>query len=287
MMCRVLALFVILACVVLAGCIHYRVREDNWFHPSRLPLPAQDLEALNVALEPVAERVEVIAVDGVYLRGLWVHSPDAAVTVYYLGGDSFVVANDGVAIAKSITSAGANVFMLDYRGYGGSDGTPEIASLMSDAEAGLAWLRAKGAKRVVVHGFSMGSFVAAELALRQAVEGLVLESTATNVRTWARHQVPWFAKPFVRIDLPPVLEAQSNLERLQTYSGPLLLLAGGHDRITPVSMARTLADRSVSACKKLVEIKAAGHGDVLHHALAREAYLQLLAAIGNDRCLQD
>jgi pimeloyl-ACP methyl ester carboxylesterase len=271
---RILALLA--ACGALAGCVRYQVREDNWFHPVQMPLPADALKRLALPESYVAEAVEVVAADGVTLRGLWATSAQARSTVFYFGGDSFLIARDGLEIAAAIAAHGANVFMLDYRGYGGSAGRPEIDALMADAQSGLAYLRRNGASHVVVHGMSMGSFVAAELAVRAPVDGLVLESTATSAREWAERQVPWYAKLFVRIDLPAALESQSNAHRLERYAGPLLLLAGGRDTKTPAAMARELLRDSASTCRELVEVATAGHGDTLRHAPAQAAYRRLL-----------
>jgi pimeloyl-ACP methyl ester carboxylesterase len=274
----------LLACSILVGCVHYRVREDNWFHPAALPLAPDALDRLALPASFVAEAVEVDAADGTPLRGLLVTSPQARETVFYLGGDSFMIARDGLDIAAAIAAEDANVFMLDYRGYGGSAGQPDIDALMDDAQAGLAFLRRRGAPKVVVHGMSMGSFVAAELATRAPVDGLVLESTATSVREWAERQVPWYGKWFVRIDLPPALEAQSNTRRLEHYAGPLLLLAGGQDAKTPPAMARELLRDSASACRELSEIRTARHGEALRVAPAQDAYRRLLARAVEGGC---
>lgn len=185
----------LLICAGLAGCATYKVQEDNWFRPGALPLESAALAGLELPAGFVAEPVAIMAADDTVLRGLHVHRSGPRPTVFYLGGDSFMIARQGLAVAAELSRQGMDVFMLDYRGYGGSEGTPSITALMADAEIGLAYLRRTGAATVIVHGVSMGSFVGAELAVRQPIEGLVLESTATSVRDWADHQVPWYGKP--------------------------------------------------------------------------------------------
>lgn len=269
-------------CAGLAGCATYHVQEGNWFHPGALAIEPAALARLALPSGFVADPVEVAAADGTLLRGLHVHAPGRRSTVFYLGGDNFMVARQGLDMSAGLAQQGVDVFMLDYRGYGGSQGTPSIHALMADAEAGLNYLRRKGAAAVVVHGMSMGSFVAAELAVRQPVEGLVLESTATSVRDWADHQVPWYGKPLVHVELAAALESQDNQQRLARYAGPLLLLAGGRDQKTPATMARALLRGSATnaACRELVVVPEAGHGDLLRYLPSQAAYRRLLDRIG-------
>ena len=275
----------LLICAGLAGCVTFKVQEDYWFNPGALPLESSALAGLELPAGLVAEPVMITATDGTVLRGLHVHGPAPRPTVFYLGGDSFMIARDGLDIAAGLSrQGGMDVFMLDYRGYGGSEGKPTIPALMADAEVGLAYLRRIGTSIVIVHGFSMGSFVGAELAVRQPIEALVLESTATSIRDWADHQVPWYGKLVVKIELAAALESQSNQQRLARYRSPLLLLAGGKDKKTPADMARALLIGSATGelCRELVVVREAGHGDVLRFEAAQAAYRRLLDRIGED-----
>ena len=264
------------------GCVSFHVAEDNWFHPHASELDDDALMAMPLPAGYAADRVSFNATDGTQLAALHVHGNDRAPTVFYLGGDSFRISEQGLDIAARLAALGANVFMMDYRGYGGSQGDPSIEGLMADAEAALALLRQRAdgnAPTIIVHGFSMGSFIAAEIATRREIEGLILESTATSVRDWADHQVPWYGKPFVSIELAESLESQDNVARVRKYSGPLLLIAGGNDAKTPAVMSRDLLAASATprSCRRLLEIEAAGHGDALTHAAAREGYREFLA----------
>lgn len=261
--------------VIVAGCA-FNVREDHWFHPESLVLDAQQLAALPLPEGYRAEMFTFAAADGTQLAALHVGRDADAPAVFYLGGDTFKIARHGLEIAPVLAGLGLDVFMVDYRGYGGSAGSPSIDTLMSDAEDALAVLRGRlgHGRPVLVHGFSLGSFVGAELARRRAVQGLVLESSATSVRDWANHQVPWYGKPFVSINLATTLEAQSNAVRVADYSGPLLLIAGGADDTTPADMSRALFEASASprACRRLMVAEEAGHGNALAFAETLRAY---------------
>ena len=73
--------------------------------------------------------------------------------------------------------------VFDYRGYGRSGGKPDEEGTYVDAQAAYHWLRQRGfaAGNIIVFGESLGGAVAAELALREPVGGLVLQSTFTSI----------------------------------------------------------------------------------------------------------
>lgn len=211
--------------------------------------------------------------------------PSSKGTVLYFGGDGFHIGTGGLPVARFFASLDLGVLLVDYRGYGLSEGTPTIPALKSDAVRAfdLASSLVRTSTPLIVHGFSMGSFIAASLTEQRPVHALVLESTAPSALAWARHQIPWIAKPFVRIDLAEPLPAESNEARLRLYRGYLLLLAGGADDITPPSMAQNLFSTSASppAKKRLFVSPGAGHGAALFSpgtAAEYERFLNLVSS---------
>ena len=93
-------------------------------------------------------------------------------------------------IAKILEeNSGCNIFMLEYRGYGLSTGTPSEHGLMVDAQTAVEWIRkhdeTKGGK-IVVYGQSLGGAVAIQLVAKNQeandIKGLVVENTFTSMR---------------------------------------------------------------------------------------------------------
>ena len=253
------------------------VDDDHFFHSGLEKNPP-------ATFAQPAEAVQIEGEGGATLGGVYVRCNDAAVDVLYFGGDVFTIDAFGPYIANAACAAGANLFMVDYRGYGRSSGTPSLPLIKSDALTAFDALKARNAGRpVVVHGFSMGSFVAPYVAANRPAAGLVLESTAPSVEEWAAAQIPRYAKPFVRLEIGPLLRAESNLRQLAAYCGPLLLVTGARDDITPPRFARTLFDRSCTAAgeKRLIIAPGAGHGDALTTAAAANEYRDFLAAINH------
>ncbi len=257
--------------LALTGC-SLEVADTHFFHPGPSSAKA-------AAFSQGAEEVELDGVDGAKLRGVYVRRPDAAVDVLYFGGDSFTIDDFGPEIEARVSSIGANLFMIDYRGYGRSSGVPTLPLVKADALAAFDALRARNDGRpIIVHGFSMGSFVAAYVAAERPVSGLALESTATTVKDWARAQIPVYAKPFVRLRIAPLLLEASNVRALSRYCGPLLLVTGERDAITPPRFAHTLRASSCTppAQKSVVIAPDRNHGDAFTSPIAMSAYGELV-----------
>jgi fermentation-respiration switch protein FrsA (DUF1100 family) len=149
------------------------------------------------------------------------------------------------------------VLLLDYRGYGLSEGKPSEVGVMADARAGLAHLtgeRGVPEERIVVFGRSLGGAVAVDLVQDRAVAGLVLESTFTSLSAMAGSILP-LAAPFVR----GRFDSQAKIARLRT---PLLSLHGDRDDIVPFALGRALFEAAPEP-KAFETITGAGHNDTV------------------------
>lgn len=95
-----------------------------------------------------------------------------------------------VPIAKAVQDTlQCNVFLLEYRGYGMSTGTPDEAGLKIDAQTGLDYLRQRSETRdteIVIYGQSLGGAVAINLVATNEekgdIVGLILENTFLSIR---------------------------------------------------------------------------------------------------------
>jgi fermentation-respiration switch protein FrsA (DUF1100 family) len=95
-----------------------------------------------------------------------------------------------VPIAKVLTrTLNCNVFMLEYRGYGLSTGTPDEKGINIDAQTALDYIRHRAETRdtkIIVYGQSLGGAVAINLVARNqekgVISGLILENTFLCIR---------------------------------------------------------------------------------------------------------
>lgn len=237
----------------------FEVKDNHFFIPGPAERPA-----------PIPEAEEVRLGD---LGGARVTRPDAEVELLYFGGNASRVDDYGAFLVRALAPLRANVTSFDYRGYGRSSGTPTIEAVKGDALAIYDFVRERaGPRPLLVHGVSLGSFIAAHIAANRPVDGLVLEATAPDVRSWATRQIPWYAKPFVRLKIAPALLEASNEQVVRRYTGPLLLLTGAEDPVTPPEFARQLYAASASPVKRLVIVPGASHGDALAFPTAVQEY---------------
>ena len=128
------------------------------------------------------------------------------------------------------------VLAIDYRGFGGSGGTPSEEGLLSDAEAAYRAARARGyaAADIVVLGESLGSGVALKLAARHPVGGVVLAAAYDSIREIAAERFWLFP---VRWVLRDAFDVTAELARV---SAPVLVLHGTDDSVIPIRHAEAL-----------------------------------------------
>lgn len=281
------ALMGAIAGLLLAGCATINVTDATWSHPGYAAMAPKALRALSTT-GYVARYASFHGSDGTLLSGLLLTKPGNKVTILNFDGNVFQTGTGGLESGRMFESLGVNAFLVDYRGYGMSEGdgtriSPALSE--SDALAAYDFLRAEPDVRgsaIVAEGLSLGSFFAPYVANHRPVSGLVLESTATDATDWIHNQVPWYAVPFIRIHIAPSVGTVSNISELQRYHGPLLLLVGSKDKITPPRFAQELYKKSSTPGPMKVLYIANGerHGTVLlDSAAAREQYARFLQGI--------
>ncbi|HUL71247.1 MAG TPA: alpha/beta hydrolase [Gemmatimonadales bacterium] len=130
---------------------------------------------------------------------------------------------------------GWGALLLEYPGYGHSDGKPTEASITAAILAAYDWARGDSridSSRIVPYGRSLGGGAVTRLTVERPVPALILESCFTSVRAFA---IRYLAPPIA------VRDPFDNLARLKRYRGPLLVMHGSLDGIVPVSHGRALA----------------------------------------------
>jgi pimeloyl-ACP methyl ester carboxylesterase len=225
-------------------------------------------------LPPAAERLEIETPDRVALRG--VHLPPAAgkgigPTVLGFGGNAADA--DGTALLLHDLYPESDVVAFHYRGYGGSGGRPGAAALTADSLLvhDLAARRFPD-RPIVVAGFSVGSGIAALLASRRPVAGLILVTPFDSLTAVAAGHYPW---------LPVRLLFRNPLDSAAALKGarmPVAIVAAGAD--TLVVRARTDALRV--AVPRLVydrSIAGAGHNSIYSDPAFAPAMREALAAV--------
>lgn len=138
-----------------------------------------------------------------------------------------------------------------------------MALLKEDGLAIYDMLEARYPGKVVVHGQSLGSFVAADVAQQRPVRSLVLETPGASLTEIVHNQVPWYFKPFTTIKFAPELAVVNQLETARHIKSPLLVMIGERDDLTPAYMGRQVFDAAPQQGKQLFALPEAGHNNVL------------------------
>ncbi len=170
------------------------------------------------------------------------------------------------ALGRLAREAGHALLLVDYRGYGRSEGSPSERGIYRDGAAALRYLRARDGidpARIVAWGRSIGSCVAFRLAAapedgQAPPAGLVLESTFTSARALLREGGYWplYALSFLgtyRFD-------QASLAHRVT--APTLVVHGTNDEVVPFSLGRDLHDR-IPGRRAFLAIEGGGHNDLM------------------------
>jgi fermentation-respiration switch protein FrsA (DUF1100 family) len=150
------------------------------------------------------------------------------------------------------------VFIVDYRGFGRSAGSPSESGIIQDARAARRWLaeRAKvNEADIVLIGRSLGGAVAVQLAAEHPPRALILERTFTTLPDAAASRYPF---------LPTRLCMRNRFDSLLAigrYHGPLLQSHGTSDEVIPFDLGSRLYDAALSKQKCFISIPGGRHND--------------------------
>jgi uncharacterized protein len=274
-----LPLFLIFSLFFSAACTTIEITERDAFDAYRTVTP----ETFNIDPYQLHD-VTLQSEDGTELDAWFLERDDANATVVYLGGTGFLMVTSRTLI-EAYREIPVNILLLDYRGYGRSSGTPSVEGLKTDARVAYSYARSGAPspqETIVVHGHAMGSFLAAMLAEEESVAAYIMESPITEVNQWTRRLVPWIARPFVRFRIDQPIQEQSNVERVERISIPVLFTGGAFDDVTPFRMAGELYEASGSSQKRLVEIAGAKHTDLPRYRQYRDLLREFYSDVGLD-----
>ena len=216
------------------------------------PTAGADLRPEQVGL--VGEDVFLVTADGVRIHAFWLPAEGATRALLFLHGNAGN-ASHRLPNAAELVALGTSVLLLDYRGYGLSEGSPSEQGAYEDARAGLAHLaleRGFADDRIVVFGRSIGGAVAVDLVQDRSLAGVILESTFTSLSGMAASILPP-AAPFVR----GRFDAETKIKRLRS---PLLFFHGDRDEIVPYRLGQKLFEAAPEP-KAFETIRGAGHND--------------------------
>ncbi|MFI4980823.1 MAG: alpha/beta hydrolase [Nevskiales bacterium] len=203
--------------------------------------------------------------DGVTLRG-WVMNPGQARALIYFGGNGDAVQKMREDYAR--WGAGRTVYLVAYRGYGASDGTPTEAALFGDALAIYDDVRTRQ-REIAVVGRSLGSGVATYLASQRPVERLALVTPFDSIARIAQGRFPIFPAQLI---LKDKYESWRYAPQVRC---PVLVLEAQNDSVVPAASTARLLEKFTPA-PKFLRIDHVGHGNIIRDPVYAAAITDFL-----------
>lgn len=205
---------------------------------------------------------------------MYLTDPDLPHILFFHGNGE--IAEDYDEIGAVYTRFDMNFIVVDYRGYGRSQGSPTVTSMLSDAcqvfKHIREWQKEKNRTGPLwIMGRSLGSAAALELAhtYPDNIKGLIIESGFAQT-------IPLLKRLGINTDQIN-LEGEdiiSNLKKIKGFTGPTLIIHGEFDQIIPVNHGKDLFDHSLAAQKEIHVIKGADHNSIL--MVAGKNYFQMI-----------
>ncbi|MCH7745609.1 MAG: alpha/beta hydrolase [Chloroflexi bacterium] len=262
-----------IAGVVIILIVGFVARQTNLLDRYFLYFPEREifLTPGNVGL--VYEDVFISTSDGVKLHG-WFVPGKSDLTLLWFHGNAGNISRRVDNIALLHERLGANIFIIDYRGYGRSEGSPSEQGLYLDAEAAIEYLRSREDvkdDRLVLFGRSLGGAVAVEMAVRHQVYALIIESSFTSVKAMAKGAHPVLSRLF---PVGAVVRGKyDSLSKIKEVRSPVLVIHGNQDEIVPYIMGQELYD-AANEPKTFYSIEGSGHNDT--YIVGGNAYFDAL-----------
>ncbi|MES9876416.1 MAG: alpha/beta hydrolase [Candidatus Sedimenticola sp. 1PA] len=199
------------------------------------------------------EDVNITTEDDVKLHGWFLPATSPRATLLFFHGNAGNISHRSDSL-KLFHRLGLDVLIIDYRGYGQSEGKPSEQGTYLDAEAAWRYLtrdRGVDGRGIILFGRSLGGSIAAYLASNREVMGLIIESAFTSVPDIAAELYPL---------LPVRLLARFKYDTrayLDGVSAPVMINHSREDEIAPFSHGEALFE-AASQPKRFHELQG-GH----------------------------
>jgi fermentation-respiration switch protein FrsA (DUF1100 family) len=208
-------------------------------------------------------------------------------TILFLHGNAENISTHIMSV-RWLPAHGFNVFLLDYRGYGASEGKPSVEGVQEDVNAAMRTLLSRpdvNPDRIVVFGQSLGGAIAiynvAHSPYRQHIRALAVESAFASYRQIAREKLAdfWLTWPLQYPLSWTVSDAYSPSDAVAGVSPiPLLVIHGDRDAIVPLHHGQRLYELAREP-KQLWIVPGGGHIQAFQHQTYRDRFVAYLTEV--------
>ncbi len=223
----------ILSYVALVGLTYFFQRNMIYF-PQKL---SSSHQFSLVEQLPHAKEIFLTTSDGKKINCLFFHSHPSQPVILYFHGNGGCLAQ-WQYIWEDLAPLKVNLFIIDYRGYGKSEGTPSETGIYKDAKTAYQFLLNQGFRHsdIILYGRSLGTGPALQIAENNTVKGIILEAPFISLTTLAHEHYPILPTSLMLKD------RYDNISRAPQINTPVMTLHGGQDQIVPPFHSQHLAE---------------------------------------------
>ncbi len=219
---------IIAVAVVFIVFIRY-FESKSYFHPTReMPTTPADV-GLNF------EDIYLTSEDGVKINGWFIRHPQAKSTFLYFHGNAGNMTHRLEKI-QMFHKLGLNIFIIDYRGYGKSEGQPTEKGVYRDARAAYDYLLSRkdiDLKKIIAYGDSLGGVVAVDLAIQRSVACLIVDSSFSSGADIAKDIFPFVPSMILTTKM-------DSKKKVKAITIPKLFIHSVNDEIIPFYLGERL-----------------------------------------------
>jgi hypothetical protein len=241
----------------------------RWNEPRMLYYPAREIDSTPDKLGLKYEDVTLTTSDGLHINGWFLSAPTSPatnlqsritglqprITILFFHGNAGNMSHRFEKL-QILHDLDVDTLIIDYRGYGRSEGKPTEVGTYHDARAAYDYLiqtRNCEPRSLVVYGESLGSAVAADLASKVTVGGLVLEEAFTSVADVGQKMFPFLPVRWI------VRNKYDTLSKMPRIHAPVLILHSREDEFFDLRHAQRLL-AAANEPKQFIELRG-GHND--------------------------
>jgi len=179
------------------------------------------------------EDIYLQTTDNVKINCWYVNNPESKKVILFFHGNGGNISHL-VSLLKYFYELPVDVCLLEYRGYGRSEGKASAGNFYQDAQLVYDYLVDKKnylPRDIVVWGWSLGSCVAIDLAVNKKVGGVIIQSGLTSVNDMLSKKYPFFLHLLLHLK-----SDFNNTKRLKKLGVPILFMHSKKDQIIPYEM---------------------------------------------------
>ena len=198
------------------------------------------------------EELNIKSYDGINLNGLLFKAENSKGLVFYLHGNAGTLETWG-KIAKIYTNLGYDIFILDYRSFGKSEGEIENEEQLNN-DIATAYKTLCGRypeNKIIIAGYSIGSGLAAVLASENKPKALILQSPYFSFTELSSKRVPFFPNFMKKFHL-------ETFRYLPKVKGPVYIFHGIDDELIPYENSVRL-NKLLKSDEHFYSLKNQGH----------------------------